>query len=854
MARDATKTRIHLTGWVAIVVLIVMLFGTFIAWHQIKQRLTSESKLAFDSEIIKTTESITKRIQAYTDTLQGFRGFFHSSDEVNEKEFHSYLTALNLEAQYPGFKSINFVSAVSAAQLPGFLDRIRKDTSQYAGGNPSFTVKPPGNRARYYITTYTGIPNATLPKGSDLAVDNTRRQVLEAALQRGTPIASNQLDLLGSDGKPTGKQGFWLAIPIYKDVVPETVEARNTNIEGFVTAVFDYETLFGETLTADSSALTIQIYDGQDREQKDRIYTQGTAPRQQMATREINVGDHVWTITVEASRHFGLRSSEQRIPLIILGVGFIISGLLAALFWQLSRTRARALTLADSMTVDLQQERNKAIAAQHKDEAILSSIGDGVFAIDTKGTIILFNKAAEQLSGYAAAEVLGKDYREVLHFLTEDNAALAAAFIDQALAGQRAQMARGTVLVRKDDTLLPVADSASPILDAMNVIQGAIIVFRDASDELRFQKALQESNERFELAAKATSDVVYDLHLTTGALQWNDALQSAYGYSKEESTNSLEWWTDHIHPDDALLLTKTMDKLLDPHIKNWTVEYRFRKADDSYVIVRDRAFVLRDANGGAMRLIGSMLDITQQRQLDQAKDEFVSIVSHQLRTPLTAIRLFVEMLAGGQVGELNPQQNDYIQKVKVSTDRMIKLVGDILNVSRTALGRLKIEPVPTDPNKLIQSSLEEVEPLAHEKGITCNFTAQTVPPVSLDPIIFSQVIHNFLTNAIRYSPEKSTVDVMFTQEADGYVLAVRDHGIGIPASARSRIFERFYRAENAIKVVGEGTGLGLYLIKLIMDTVGGSTWFDTEEGKGTTFYAKLPLSGMKAKQGDKSLN
>lgn len=518
-------------------------------------------------------------------------------------------------------------------------------------------------------------------------------------------------------------------------------------------------------------------------------------------------------------------------------------------------------TIIGSIAVfnDITPQKNieeKLFSEKIKAETTLNSIGDGVFVLDTEGRVVVFNKAAEKITGFGAPEILGKPYRDVLRFRDVSGKKAKDAFITEARTGKQTTMTRHTVIVRKDGLLLSVADSAAPIFDAAGEQQGIIVVFRDITDQEQFERDLEASNQRFELAARATSDVMYDLDINSRVMVWNEALHDAYGYRDAEKTNTLEWWTQHIHPDDAMRIEGEITKLLNGVRKTGVYEYRFRRADGTYAYVRDRLFIQRDENHMPVRLIGSLLDITKQKELDRAKGEFISLVSHQLRTPLTAIRLFTEMLVAGQVGKLTEEQQDYIEKVDISTKRMIQLVGDILNISRVELGRLKIEPVATEVNKLIQSHIEEIKPLAANKNVKIKFKpVAKLPQLSIDRLLFGQIVHNLMTNAVRYSHDKKgIVTIAFTKQNDGYLLSVKDNGIGIPQEAQSHIFQRFYRANNAIKIEGEGTGLGLYLVKLITEASGGKVWFESSEGKGTTFYIKIPNIGMKPKQGDKSLN
>jgi PAS domain S-box-containing protein len=378
---------------------------------------------------------------------------------------------------------------------------------------------------------------------------------------------------------------------------------------------------------------------------------------------------------------------------------------------------------------------------------------------------------------------------------------------------------------------------------------------RDVTERKKSDQALHQSDERFRAVTAATNDVVYDINLKHNTIWFNDAMTSEYGYPKDEIEERPRWKLEHTHPEDRDRAEADARKFLSSNNSTrWECEYRFEKHDGTFIDVYDRAVVIRDAHGKPIRMIGSMLDVTKQKELERAKDKFISLVSHQLRTPLTSMRLLTEMLATGHAGELTKSQKSYINKIGISTIRMIQLVGDILNVSQIERGRLKVLPLPTDISELIQWHIDEVSPLADERNVKVKFTpSKTVDTVDVDPILFSQIVHNLLTNAIRYSTEDKIIKVAFVKKPNSYVLSVKDQGIGIPKEVRPRIFSSFYRAENAVKLHADGTGLGLYLIKLILDATGGKVWFDSDEGKGTTFYVSLPLSGMKEIKGDKTL-
>jgi len=246
-------------------------------------------------------------------------------------------------------------------------------------------------------------------------------------------------------------------------------------------------------------------------------------------------------------------------------------------------------------------------------------------------------------------------------------------------------------------------------------------------------------------------------------------------------------------------------------------------------------------------IIGAVVvfrDVTDEKRLDESKSSFISVASHQLRTPLTAIKLFIEMLNTGKAGRLNKTQKEYIEDVSVSTERMIGLVNDLLNLSRIESGKLKAKPSEVRIDEVVKSAIDEAAILAKEQKLSLVFKKpKNIIKLNLDADLFRQVIHNLLTNAIRYSANGKKNDIIIKIEKSGKecVVSVQDFGIGIPEEAKIRLFDRFYRADNAIKADANGTGVGLYTIKMILERMNGRVWFNSKLNKGTTFYTSIPI-------------
>lgn len=244
--------------------------------------------------------------------------------------------------------------------------------------------------------------------------------------------------------------------------------------------------------------------------------------------------------------------------------------------------------------------------------------------------------------------------------------------------------------------------------------------------------------------------------------------------------------------------------------------------------------------------VGSLVvlhNISRERLVQKMKTEFVTVAAHQLRTPTSAVKWSLEMLLEGDLGKLNEAQKNIIEKAHKTNDKAIRLVNDLLNVAEIEEGRYLSKLVLLNIEDLIQSVAEEYKEQIKEKKIKFEFKKpeEQLPKIMLDVEKTKIAVRNILDNAVRYTLPRGKISIFIKKEAKNIEVQIQDSGLGIPFEQQDKIFTKFFRGSNIMRIDTEGTGLGLYITKNIIEAHGGTIWFESEEGQGTTFYFTLPV-------------
>ena len=234
--------------------------------------------------------------------------------------------------------------------------------------------------------------------------------------------------------------------------------------------------------------------------------------------------------------------------------------------------------------------------------------------------------------------------------------------------------------------------------------------------------------------------------------------------------------------------------------------------------------------------------VEQIAKVNKMKSDFISIVSHQLKTPPTEISWEIELLLAEYKGELNNKQLEIISSISEANRRIVKLTNDLLDVARFDQGRFILNKEKINIAEIIREVIQNNLIMAQANNVRIEFSNNgTIPEIIGDKKRIGVVVDNFLTNAIKYTKEKGKVGIEARQQGDNLVVSVKDNGVGIPESQKDKVFDKFFRSDNVVKYNTEGSGLGLYIAKKIIESSKGKIWFDTKEGQGSTFYFSLPI-------------
>jgi len=484
--------------------------------------------------------------------------------------------------------------------------------------------------------------------------------------------------------------------------------------------------------------------------------------------------------------------------------------------------------------------------SEEKYRTVVESSPNCVCLLEKKGEILFINEVGQKEFGVNCKNH-NSGWKNLLGCMNPEGRAAFSRALAMAARGKKGQAE--FAYRRKKSASKIFVSTFVPIKDAGKKVAQILMVSRDISVSEKAKKQLEKQAgdlEKFRMAVDHASDMIIITDPEGRILYANRAVEEEIGCSRKEligqKAGGKENWGGEMGRDFYDKMWKTIREDKETFVGEVTNR---RKSGEKYIAEISISPVL-DNRDKVLFFVGIERDITRAKEVDRAKSEFVSLASHQLRTPLTSMSLSVQMFLRGAFGEMTAEQKAGIDSIFEDIDAMSELIGTLLNVSKLETGTFRAEYRPVDVKDVAEEVIRESQPQILEKKIKFgNKYAANLPRIKTDRSVIKAVLQNLIVNAVKYTPERGRIELKLKKRAGDFMITVRDTGYGIPESDRPRIFTKFFRARNIIRKSTSGTGLGLYLSKALLAAVGGQIFFESKENKGTTFYVLLPAAEKK---------
>lgn len=377
------------------------------------------------------------------------------------------------------------------------------------------------------------------------------------------------------------------------------------------------------------------------------------------------------------------------------------------------------------------------------------------------------------------------------------------------------------------------------------VIMWSLATLRVRAAELarRMTRELSQSAERLTLALEGSNLALFDWDTQTGQVHLSDTWSRFIGSPPGETRTTIAELEQLVHPEDMPRVRRELRRMLSGECAFYEVEHRVRRTNGEWTWILSRAKAAeRDPRGAVLRVTGTNADITDRKALERLKDEFIASVSHDMRTPLTAVIGALGLLKEESASALRPVMRNFLEIAFDNAERLAALVNDILDFERLQSGRAVLHMQRVALDAFLDAAIRRNTPYADQYSVALEL-ADPVPAVDVqaDPDRLDQVLANLISNAVKFSPRNGKVTIVAAAR-DGVVrISVADRGPGVPPEIGGRVFERFVQAGSAERARKRGTGLGLSICKTLVEQMGGTIGFTSTPGEGATFFFELPL-------------
>ena len=790
---------------------------------------------------------LVQRMRSCEVVLRGAAGLMNVAPYVDRVRWQQYVTQLDLSRNYPGLEGLGYAERVRPEEREGFEARVRRE------GVSDYRIHPLSSQAEFFPVLYlepaTGDNHRML--GMDFGADPIRLQVLRRARDSGQPALSAPIPPRA--GSPDNQPRVLMVWPIYRQGVPvKTVEDRRELLQGYVYGLFRMTDLMTGTLGERSRLLSFQLTD-EDAPTPTVLFE---SPRTMASplfrhTAPIDVAGRTWLMSVSTTPTYETMLVGSRTGPVV-GFGLMISLLLGLYAYNREQAHRQMSELADKLR---QREEHFRLLIEGAPNAMLM--------VGPQGQIELVNAQAERLFGYRREELIGEKIELLLP--------------ETSLGGHKAlrerphtipespQMGIGPELFarRKDGSEVPVEIGLSPIQTDAGLMTLSSII--DLTERKR-------AEVRFRLAVEASPNAIVLVNAEGRIELVNSQTETLFGYARSE------------------LIGQHIEMLVPDSVRAHHRELReaYVRAPTARTLGINRELFARHKSGreipvelglaplhaGDDLLIqAAIIDISARRAVElrlkeqaqelssasRYKSEFLANMSHELRTPLNSILILSEQLKGNALGNLTQRQVTHAEIIHRSGVDLLRLINDILDLSKVEAGRLTVTQEPVNLRELVTELDATFRAQAEAKQLDFSFRVSPLVPddVETDRLRLHQILKNLLSNAIKFTDRGSVrLDIGYAGDAKppsmiaeaALTFAVRDTGIGIPPEKFDHIFEAFQQVDGSTSRRYGGTGLGLTICRQLATLLGGTITVDSSPDNGSVFTLYLPTVAPKEEE------
>ena len=824
---------------------IVLLFGlalTILASVEIDRYTSKDIEKTFFDQTDEITSIIRDRLIAYEQVLWGGASFINAVGEFDREMWRDYVSNLNINEQWPGIQGIGVSIPLAASKVTDHVAKIR------AEGFPDYNIKPEGDREEYSTIIFLEPFDWRNQRafGYDMWSNEMRRAAMTRARDTGMASTSGIITLVQETDEDV-QRGFLTYVPLYqKDMPTDNVEARRAAFLGWVYSPFRMGDLMEGLLGKENANINFEIFDEGEIAPESLLFANfemsEASGEQHILGRQLdlNLQGRIWTIRY-ASLNGYTDGINGYISWIIGFGGVLVNLLLFIIIRTISSLRFRAEAIAAARTASLQTEiKNAELAHQETREANLelafqkeSMDEHAIVSIaDIKGNITYVNDKFCAISGYTREELIGKNHR-----LLKSGEHSAQLYRDLWKTIANGKPWSGELKnLKKDGGHYWVWSTIVPFMSE----DGKPIKYVSIRTDITGHKAAEREIRKFKTTLDLMNDSVRMFDPETLKFTYGNQIARSFGGYSEEEFLTLTVADVNENFDEAQFREITQD-LVSGKKKTITrsILQKDKNGDPLHLEV---SLQYIQPTGEPPRFISITKDTTERFKVEKAKSEFISIVSHELRTPLTSIKGALGLIQSGTIGELSNSLQNMVKIANNNTDRLIILINDILDMEKLGSGKMSFSMAPVNMTELLDGAIEVNKNYGLLHGV--KFIKKVNSADFLvwgDKIRLAQVLANLLSNAAKFSSsDNSTVEVGLVRVGSDIRLSVKDHGIGIPKKAKATIFDRFSQVDTTDQRDKTGTGLGLNIVKAIVDEHGGNVYFEDNIGAGVTFYVDLP--------------